>query len=44
VKLAIQRTALRARQKALENLRDGDGHEISPEMHATCPGRAVTIT
>jgi ParB family chromosome partitioning protein len=31
-------------QKALENLRDGDGGEITPEAHATCPGRAVTIT
>jgi ParB family chromosome partitioning protein len=30
-------------QKALENLRDGDGGEITPEAHATCPGRAVTI-
>ena len=29
---------------ALENLRDGDGNEISPEAHAACPGRAVTIT
>ena len=29
---------------ALENLRDGDGSEITPEAHATCPGRAVTIT
>jgi ParB family chromosome partitioning protein len=29
---------------ALENLRDGDGNQISPEAHATCPGRAVTIT
>jgi ParB family chromosome partitioning protein len=29
---------------ALENLRDGDGNEISPQVHATCPGRAVTIT
>jgi ParB family transcriptional regulator, chromosome partitioning protein len=29
---------------ALENLRDGDGHEITPEAHATCPGRAATIT
>ena len=29
---------------ALENLRDGDGNEITPEAHATCPGRAVTIT
>jgi ParB family chromosome partitioning protein len=28
---------------ALENLRDGDGNEITPEAHATCPGRAVTI-
>jgi ParB family chromosome partitioning protein len=28
---------------ALENLRDGDGNEIIPEAHATCPGRAVTI-
>ena len=28
----------------LENLRDGDGSEITPEAHATCPGRAVTIT
>src|SRR6266480_5110172 len=26
---------------ALENLRDGDGNQISPEAHATCPGRAV---
>jgi hypothetical protein len=31
-------------QKALENLRDGDGNEITAEAHATCPGRAVTIT
>ena len=29
---------------ALENLRDSDGNEITPEAHATCPGRAVTIT
>jgi hypothetical protein len=29
---------------ALENLRDGDGNQISPEAHATCAGRAVTIT
>ena len=29
---------------ALENLRDSDGNEITPETHATCPGRAVTIT
>jgi len=29
---------------ALENLRDGDGNEITPEAHVTCPGRAVTIT
>jgi ParB family chromosome partitioning protein len=29
---------------ALENLRDGDGNQITPEAHATCPGRAVTIT
>jgi ParB family chromosome partitioning protein len=29
---------------ALENLRDGDGNQISPEAHAACPGRAVTIT
>jgi ParB family chromosome partitioning protein len=29
---------------ALENLRDGDGNQISPEAHAGCPGRAVTIT
>ena len=29
---------------ALENLRDSDGNEISPEAHATCPGRVVTIT
>jgi ParB family chromosome partitioning protein len=29
---------------ALENLRDGDGNDISPEAHGTCPGRAVTIT
>jgi ParB family chromosome partitioning protein len=29
---------------ALENLRDGDGNKITPEAHATCPGRAVTIT
>ena len=28
----------------LENLRDGDGSEITPEAHATCPGRAVAIT
>src|SRR5262249_43387305 len=30
--------------KALENLRDDGGGEITPEVHATCPGRAVTIT
>jgi ParB family chromosome partitioning protein len=29
---------------ALENLRDGDGTQITPEAHATCPGRAVTIS
>jgi ParB family chromosome partitioning protein len=29
---------------ALENLRDSDGNPITPEAHATCPGRAVTIT
>jgi ParB family chromosome partitioning protein len=29
---------------ALENLRDGDGNQVTPEAHATCPGRAVTIT
>ena len=29
---------------ALENLRDSDGNEITPETHATCPGRAATIT
>jgi ParB family chromosome partitioning protein len=29
---------------ALENLRDSDGNRISPQAHATCPGRAVTIT
>jgi hypothetical protein len=29
---------------ALENLRNGDGNPISPQAHATCPGRAVTIT
>ena len=29
---------------ALENLRDAGGNEITPEAHATCPGRAVTIT
>jgi ParB family chromosome partitioning protein len=29
---------------ALENLRDGDGNQITPEAHVTCPGRAVTIT
>jgi ParB family transcriptional regulator, chromosome partitioning protein len=29
---------------ALENLRDGAGSAITPETHATCPGRAVTIT
>jgi ParB family transcriptional regulator, chromosome partitioning protein len=29
---------------ALENLRDGDGNDITPEAHATCPGRAVTLT
>ena len=28
----------------LENLRDGDGSEITPEAHTTCPGRAVAIT
>ena len=27
----------------LENLRDGDGDPITPEAHATCPGRTVTI-
>jgi ParB family transcriptional regulator, chromosome partitioning protein len=30
--------------KALENLRDGDGNQITREAHATCPGRAVTIS
>jgi ParB family chromosome partitioning protein len=30
--------------QALENLRDGDENDITPEAHATCPGRAVTIT
>jgi ParB family chromosome partitioning protein len=29
---------------ALENLRDGDGNQASPEAHASCPGRAVAIT
>jgi ParB family chromosome partitioning protein len=29
---------------ALENLRDSDGNDITPQAHATCPGRAVTIT
>jgi ParB family chromosome partitioning protein len=29
---------------ALENLRDRDGNEITAEAHATCPGRAITIT
>ena len=29
---------------ALENLRDGDGNDITPGAHATCPGRAVAIT
>jgi ParB family chromosome partitioning protein len=29
---------------ALENLRDGEGNQITDEAHATCPGRAVTIT
>jgi ParB family chromosome partitioning protein len=29
---------------ALENLRDGDGNQITPEAHAACPGRAVTIS
>ena len=29
---------------ALDNLRDSDGNDISPQAHATCPGRAVTIT
>jgi ParB family chromosome partitioning protein len=29
---------------ALENLRDSDGNDITPDAHATCPGRAVTIT
>ena len=29
---------------ALENLRDGDGNQISPDAHGACPGRAVTIT
>ena len=29
---------------ALENLRDGAGNEITPDAHAACPGRAVTIT
>ena len=29
---------------ALENLRDADGNEITPEAHTTCPGHAVTIT
>src|SRR5262249_9050122 len=32
------------RTQALENLRDGDGNQITPEAHASCPGRAVTIT
>ena len=31
-------------QFALENLHDSDGNPISPEAHATCPGRKVTIT
>jgi hypothetical protein len=26
------------------NLLDGDGKEITPESHASCPGRAVSIT
>jgi ParB family chromosome partitioning protein len=29
---------------ALDNLRDSDGNDITPQAHATCPGRAVTIT
>jgi ParB family chromosome partitioning protein len=29
---------------ALENLRDGDGNQITPEAHTACPGRAVTIS
>jgi ParB family chromosome partitioning protein len=29
---------------ALENLRDSGGNQITPQAHATCPGRAVTIT
>jgi len=29
---------------ALENLRDGDGNQITPQAHASCPGQAVTIT
>jgi ParB family transcriptional regulator, chromosome partitioning protein len=29
---------------ALGNLLDSDGNKISPEEHASCPGRAVTIT
>jgi ParB family transcriptional regulator, chromosome partitioning protein len=29
---------------ALENLRDAGGNQITAEAHATCPGRAVTIT
>jgi ParB family chromosome partitioning protein len=29
---------------ALENLRDGDGNQMTPQVHAACPGRAVTIT
>lgn len=28
----------------LANLRGSDGNEITPEEHAACPGRAVTIT
>ena len=29
---------------ALGNLRDSGGHTITPDDHASCPGRAVTIT
>jgi ParB family chromosome partitioning protein len=48
--LEAQGTAIYSEQpyvpwtKDLANLRDGDGNKISPEGHATCPGRAVTIT
>lgn len=30
-------------QKALTDLRDADGNEITPEAHASCPGHCVAI-